>query len=136
MFIGCDNMTIEKRIKIDDRYFFLGIELKYDDNGFDVKKDGSYFDMGDLGILIHDFEDSYDKSIVYDKKVAYMNDIIYLYDRFPFISYIKYMVFDDEGRTAYSDYINKSEIDEYINKHNIELNRWDKDNCRCPLMYE
>ncbi|MBE6158623.1 MAG: hypothetical protein E7159_02210 [Firmicutes bacterium] len=129
-------MTIEKRIKINDRYYFLGIELKYDDNGFLVKKDGSYFDMGDLGILIHDFEDSYDKSIVYDKNVGYMNDIIYLYDRFPFVSYIKDNVFDDEGRTAFGGCINKEEIIDYINKRNIELNRWDKDNCRCPLMYE
>ncbi len=129
-------MTIEKRIKINDRYFFLGIELKYDDNGFLIKKDGSYFDMGDLGILIHDFEDSYDKSIVYDKNVGYMNDIIYLYDRFPFVSYIKDNVFDDEGRIAFGGCIDKEEIIDYINKRNIELNRWDKDNCRCPLMYE
>ncbi len=129
-------MTIEKRIKIDNRYYYLGIEVKYDDSGFLIKKDDSYFDMGDFSILIEDFEKNYDKSIVYDKKVGYMNDIIYLYDRFPFISYIIDISYDKDGRILSRGCINKEEIIDYINKRNIELNRWDKDNCICPLMYE
>jgi hypothetical protein len=136
IFLGSDNMTIEKRIKINDRYFFLGIELKYDDNGFLVKKDGSYFDMGDLGILIHDFEDSYDKSIVYDKNVGYMNDIIYLYDRFSFISYIKDISYSDNGKITSTGCINKDEIIKYIKDNKIKINRWDKTNCICPLLYK
>ncbi len=132
-------MTFERKIRIDNRDFFLGVELKYIKDKILIQTNGNNFDMGDLRIMIQEVESNYkkeSKEMIYDKDISYMNDIIYLYDRFPFVSYIKDNVFDDEGRTAFGGCINKEEIIDYINKRNIELNRWDKDNCRCPLMYE
>ena len=40
-------MTIERKIKINNKYYYLGIELKYDKNNMLRKLNGSYFDMGD-----------------------------------------------------------------------------------------
>ena len=72
-------MTIERNIGINNRYYYLGIELKYDKNNMLRKLNGSYFDMGDLSIMIEEFELSYKKEsteIIYDKLNSYMNDII------------------------------------------------------------
>ena len=48
-------MLIESRLRINDRNYFLGIELKYNKNGALIKSDNSYFDMGDLGVMIDFF---------------------------------------------------------------------------------
>ena len=80
-------MLIESRLRINDRNYFLGIELKYNKNGALIKSDNSYFDMGDLGVMIDFFETELKKEgikDVYDNRIAYMNDVIYLYDRFLF----------------------------------------------------
>ena len=132
-------MTIERNIGINNRYYYLGIELKYDKNNMLRKLNGSYFDMGDLSIMIEEFELSYKKEsteIIYDKLNSYMNDIIYLYDRFPFISYIKDISYNDEGKITCIGTIDKEEIISYVQTNNIQLNRWDKESCRCPLLYE
>lgn len=95
--------------------------------------------MGDLSILIQDVESNYDiesNEIIYDKDISYMNDIIYLYDRFNFVSYIKDITYNDDGRITCMVFINKDEIVDYIKSNNIEINRWDKSNCRCPLLFE
>lgn len=132
-------MTIERKIKINNRDYFLGIELKYNTNNMLRKFNGGYFDMGDLSIMIEEVQSNYlkeSKIVIYDKSNSYMNDIIYLYDRFPFISYIREILYNDEGEISFISIINKDEITSYIKTNNIQLNRWDKDNCRCPLLYE
>ncbi len=43
-------MTIERKIKINNRDYFLGIELKYNANNMLRKFNGGYFDMGDLSL--------------------------------------------------------------------------------------
>ena len=131
-------MTYEKRIRINDRNYYLGIELKYNNNKFLVKKDGSYFDSGDLGVLVESLEKSYkkdSKEYIYDKEVGYMNDVIYLYDRFPFISYINYITFDDKGNITTVSKISKKEIVCYIKKYKIKINRWNGFQSCCPLLY-
>ncbi len=131
-------MLIERRLRINDRNYFLGIELKYNKNGALVKSDNSYFDMGDLGIMIDFFENELKKEVikdVYDNRIAYMNDVIYLYDRFPFLKYIKDVSYDKEGKTTQIGYIDRDEIIDYINSNKIELNKWDKNNCICPMLY-
>lgn len=127
-------MIIEKRITINNVNYFLGIKLKYE-NGFLKKLDGSYFDMGDLSILIDYFEKNYDASIKYDQMISYMNDVLYLYDRFPFLDYIKDISYDKDGKVIQIGYINRDNIIDYINSNKIELNKWDISNCVCPMMY-
>ena len=132
-------MTIERKIKINGRDYFLGIEIKYDKDNYLKKLNGSGFDMGDLSIMIEYFETNYQKDakeFIYDELTPYMNDILYLYDRFPFVSYIKDILYNDAGHITYIGRIDKDEIDDYIKNNNINMNRWDKKNCRCPLLYE
>ena len=131
-------MLIESRLRINDRNYFLGIELKYNKNGALIKSGNSYFDMGDLGVMIDFFETELKKEgikDVYDNRIAYMNDVIYLYDRFPFLKYIKDVSYDKEGKITQIGYIDRDEIIDYINSNRIELNKWDKNNCICPMLY-
>lgn len=131
-------MTFERKIKINNRDYFLGVELKYIKDKVLIQSNGNHFDMGDLSIMIQDVESNYkneSKEIIYDKDIPYMNDIIYLYDRFPFVSYIKDILYNDDGKITYLGCINKEEIVEYIRVNKIKINRWDKSSCRCPLLY-
>ena len=129
-------VTIERKIRINKFDYFLGFKLKYDKNGFLKKFDGSYFDLGDLSILIDFFETNYDASLKYDQSISYMNDIIYIYDRFPFLTYIKDLSYDKEGKIIQIGYIDRDDIIDYINSNKIELNKWDKDSCICPMLYK
>lgn len=132
-------MTFERKIRINNRDYLLGIELKYIKDKILIQTNGNNFDMGDLSIMIDDVEVNYNhesKEIIYDKDISYMNDIIYLYDRFSFVSYIKDIVYNDAGKIIYLGCINKDEIIDYIKINKIKINRWDKSSCRCPLLYE
>lgn len=128
-------MIIERKIRINNMDYFLGFKLKYDKNGILKKLDGSYFDLGDLSILIDYFEKNYDSSIKYNQFISYMNNIIYLYDRIPFLSYIKDVSYDKEGKITQIGYIDRDDIIDYVTLNKIELNKWDKDNCVCPMLY-
>ena len=128
-------MVIEKRIKIKDVNYLLGIEVKYNKNGFLVKKDNTYFDVGDFSIMISCVESNYDSDCIYDKKVYYMNDIIYLYDRFPFIDYIKDITYDSNNQIAQIGTIKKEEIIDYIKTNNIRIGMFDGKKSICPSLY-
>ena len=129
-------MVIERKIVINNRNYYLGIKLKYKKDEILVKEDETYFDMGDLSIMIDYVQDNYDKNIIYDSVISYMNDIIYLYDRFPFISYIKDITYNDKGIITCIGNIEKDEFIKYINDNNIKLDRWDKKDIPCPLLYK
>ena len=128
-------MVIEKRIKIKDVNYLLGIEVKYDKNGILVKKDNTYFDIGDFNKVISCVESNYDSDCIYDKKVYYMNDIIYLYDRFPFIDYIKDITYDSNNQITQIGTIKKEEIIDYIKTNNIRIGMFDGKKSICPLLY-
>lgn len=128
-------MVIEKRIKIKDVDYLLGIEVKYDKNGILVKKDNTYFDIGDFNKVISCVESNYDSDCIYDKKVYYMNDIIYLYDRFPFIDYIKDITYDSNNQITQIGTIKKEEIIDYIKTNNIRIGMFDGKKSICPLLY-
>lgn len=128
-------MVIEKRIKIKDVDYLLGIEVKYDKNGILVKKDNTYFDIGDFNKVISCVESNYDSNCIYDKKVYYMNDIIYLYDRFPFIDYIKDITYDSNNKITQIGTIKKEEIIDYIKTNNIRIGMFDGKKSICPLLY-
>ena len=128
-------MVIEKRIKIKDVNYLLGIEVKYDKNGILVKKDNTYFDIGDFNKVISYVESNYDSNCIYDKKVYYMNDIIYLYDRFPFIDYIKDITYDSNNQITQIGTIKKEEIIDYIKTNNIRIGMFDGKKSICPLLY-
>ncbi len=132
-------MTFERKIRLNDREFLLGVELKYIKNKILIQTNGNNFDMGDFNIMIRDVESKYNKEskeIIYEKDIPYMNDIIYLYDRFSFISYIKDISYSDNGKITSTGCINKDEIIKYIKDNKIKINRWDKTNCICPLLYK
>lgn len=128
-------MVIEKRIKIKDVNYLLGIEVKYNKNGILVKKDNTYFDIGDFNKVISCVESNYDSDCIYDKKVYYMNDIIYLYDRFPFIDYIKDITYDSNNQITLIGTIKKEEIIDYIKTNNIRIGMFDGKKSICPLLY-
>ena len=80
------------------------MELKYTKDKVLDKADGTPFDMGDLSIMIDMFEKDFEKNsknITYDTYIPYMNEVIYLYDRFPFISYIKDVSYGRDGNITY-----------------------------------
>ena len=132
-------MTFERKIRIDNRDFFLGVELKYIKDKILIQTNGNNFDMGDLRIMIQEVESNYkkeSKEMIYDKDISYMNDIIYLYDRFPLVSYIKDISYNDNGKITCIGCINKDEIIDYIKANKIKINRWDIGSCRCPLLYK
>ena len=61
-------MVIGKRIKLGNAVFLLGVEIRYRKQSL-VKKDGTYFDMGDFSALILDIEKNYQGSLDYDKNI-------------------------------------------------------------------
>ena len=66
-----------------------------------------------------------------------MNDIISLYDRFPFISYIKSITYNKQNNNINQiTIIYKSEIENYIKKHNIKIGQFDGSKSVCPLLYK
>ena len=50
-------MTIERKIRINNRDYFLGVELKYIKDKILIQTNGNDFDMGDLSIMIQDNDD-------------------------------------------------------------------------------
>ena len=129
-------MVIEKRIKLGNSVFLLGVEIRYRKQSL-VKKDGTYFDMGDFSALILDIEKNYQGSLDYDKNIGYMNDIIYLYDRFPFVNYIKDITYDKaSGEVVQIGCISREEIVDYINDNGILIGKFDGRKSVCPLLYE
>lgn len=85
--------------------------------------------------MISYVESNYDSNCIYDKKVYYMNDIIYLYDRFPFIDYIKDITYDSNNQITQIGIINKEEIIDYIKTNNIRIGMFDGKKSICPLLY-
>lgn len=128
-------MVFERKIRIDNRDYYLGIELKYVKNKFLVKIDGSSFDMGDMSIMIDLVQNNYEKEskkTIYDNENFSMNNVLYLYDRFPFVCYIKESLY---GNNAFIT-METDEIINYIKTYNIKMNQWDRSECICPLLYE
>ena len=119
-------MIIERRIKINNVNYFLGIEVKYNNNGGLVRKNNDYFDCGDLTKLISQVEKEYEKSYIYEKNISYMNDVIYLYDRFPFIEYIKDVSYGIDNQICEICIIKREEIEDYIKNNNIKGSRYNK----------
>lgn len=129
-------MIIERNIKINKINYLLGIEINYKDNGSLCKKDGSYFDLGDLSLMIEYVEKNYNKSVLYDKNITFMNNVIYLYNQFPFLNYIKEVTYTKENKISKIMYISKQEILNYIKKNNIKLDKFNENTCICPLLYK
>jgi len=123
-------MLIKRRIKLDDRYFYICCECEYN------KKDGyialelknykdKYYDDGDISILIEKIEKNYNKYTYkkYDDSKWLMTDCLYIYDYVPFISGIEdCRVSSTDGSIVSSSYLTKEELDEYIKINNIKMN--------------
>lgn len=128
-------MILEKNIKLKNMEYVIGIELKYRDDGFLSKMDGSYFDNGDFGYLIKELEKRY-RTNEYYKIVTFINDVTFIYDCIPFISYVKNVFYDQEGHLSSGLKITKDEILELIKKYNISLGLFDGKNSISPLLYK
>lgn len=131
-------MVIERRIKLTiDRCYYIGVELKYNNEAFLVKMDDSYFDMGDFSYLINHVENAYEKKDYLKDSIAggYLNDIFYIYNHFPFLSYIKEISYTSENKISLISIINKEEILNYIDKFNITLEPFDGKKSVCPLLF-
>lgn len=128
-------MVFERRILINNTDYYVGIELKYDNKGMLKKMDDSYFDMGDLSILIKEIEEKYDKNITYYEHVPYLNDIFYIYNHFPFLLYIKDISYTSDNKIHSIGIINKEEILMYIDKLNVKMKEFDGKNSVSPLLF-
>ena len=131
-------MVIEKQIKFSkDRCYYIGVELKYNDNAILVKMDDSYFDMGDFSYLINYVENITEKKdyLKDSVSVGYLNDIFCIYNYFPFLSYIKEISYTSENRISLISVISKDEILNYIDKFNITLEKFDGQNSVSPLLF-
>ena len=129
-------MIIERRIRINEIDYYIGIELKYGIKKNLQKKDGSYFDPGDLSHLIKNVEENFQQNCDYDKDITYMNDIIYIYDRFSFLSYIKTILWNKDNQIIEMDIIYKNEIDDYIKLHNITVGKFNGEDSICPMLFK
>ena len=131
-------MIIEKKININNIDYYIGIEVKYhtteNRHPHLIKKDGTYYDGGDLSYLIEYIEKNFERNTDYDKYIAFMNDIIYIYDRIPFLSYIKDISYKDNKINSTS-IIYKDEIIEYIKENNIEIGKFDGPKSVSPLLF-
>ena len=133
-------MTIEKRIKLDNNFYYVAVDVEYkviDNNTMLCLKnsDNEYFDGGDFSKLLERIEETYEheKALKYDSKVWFMADSLYLYDRIPFLSGIKDAHIGSNDNLPYSiGYIPKDELDSYINSHNIVM----RDNSNFKLFDE
>ncbi|MDO4962592.1 MAG: hypothetical protein Q4E75_00605 [bacterium] len=128
-------MILEERIRLGNTEYLFGVEVKYNDNGFLKKSDGSYFDCGDLGYLVKNVEKTYEDGTYY-KNVGFINDIAFIYDRFPFISYIKDIYYDKDGYVTSTCMIEKKEIEKVIDKYNIKMGLFDGKESVCPLLFK
>lgn len=129
-------MIIERKITINKIDYYLGFKVKYNNRGKISKIDNTYFDLGDISTMINYIQNNYNETEKYDNQVQYMNDIIYLYDRFPFVEYIKDISSDKDGKVNQIGYIDNNEIKRYIADMHIEINRWDKNDIPCPMLYK
>ena len=131
-------MIIEKKININNIDYYIGIEVKYhttkNRHPHLTKKDGTYYDGGDLSYLIEYIEKKFERNTDYDKYIAFMNDIIYIYDRIPFLSYIKDISYKD-NKIKSTTIIYKEEIIAYIKENNIEIGKFDGLKSVSPLLF-
>lgn len=109
-------MIVERKIKIDNKKYLIGIELYYENKKVCKKSDkfNKYFDFGDLSCLIDNTEKNY-KNYTYDEEISFINNIIYIYDNIPFVTYIK------EVTELDTLIIKREEIELYIKENNIKL---------------
>ncbi len=124
-------MQISKRIKLNNNYYYILVDVKYQKNQAGVLRlrlknyKDKYWDEGDCSILIEEVEKSYtlEKAKYYDKYIGFISDVLYIYDRIPFISGIKDIYISKNDNIPYSiGYISKEEIESYIKEFNIKMN--------------
>ena len=123
-------MKIEKRVKLNDNYYFVSVDVSYelDNNGITKlilnNYPDKYFDNGDLSNLINKVEKNYDLSTIasYEPNIGFMADVLYLYDKIPFICEVKDVYYSKDGFPLSTCVISKIEIDNYIHEHNIIMN--------------
>lgn len=59
-------------------------------------------------------EKYYDDTCVYDEFIGYMNHVIYIYDRVPFLKYIREITYDKNGQVKEVALITREEMEDYI----------------------
>ena len=141
-------MIIEKKILLNNNndLFYVGVEVKYitrkDGRILLQKKNSSkkYFDSGDLSYLIEqDVEKKYskEKRKEYNDEITFMANVLYIYDRIPFLSYVKQVYLSSKG-DAPGDIctIYKKEIDKYIKDNKIQMGKYDIKKSVSPCLFK
>ena len=122
-------MTIERKINLNKNIYYILLDTEYKKNKDNITtikltnhKD-TYFDCGDISLLIKKTEQNYNENKKYDNNIIFMSDIIYIYQNIPFISGIKNIPLSKEDNLPNEIcYISKKEIEKYIQDNNIKIN--------------
>lgn len=122
-------MTIERKINLNKNIYYILLDTEYKKNKDNITtikltnyKD-TYFDCGDISLLIKKIEQNYNENKKYDNNISFMSDIIYIYQNIPFISGIKNIPLSKEDNLPNEIcYISKKEIEKYIQDNNIKIN--------------
>lgn len=140
-------MYIEKRIRLGNTYY-VGIEVEYKRKTglvFNPKtqkrdlespyialclkgyaEDKDYYDGHDFSEIIADIEKRFKmRAPDYRSSLhsAFMLDIMYIYERIPFLKYVKDIYISQNESVPYSQgIIYKEEIDRYIAENGVDIN--------------
>lgn len=122
-------MIIEKRVRLNNSIYYVLVDVEYriDERSFTrlcLKELDECYDGSNFSLLIEKIEMDYDSSKpkMYDSDIRLMGDVLFIYDRIPFLSGIKDVYITDNDNLPYSvGFISKSEIDKYIEEHNVEM---------------
>lgn len=122
-------MTIEKRIKLNNKIYYISIETEYkkEESGIislKLKNKDEYFDGGDLSLLIEKIEKEYQDSLpTYEQNISFLNDCLFIYDRIPILNKIRDVYIKENESLPYSlGSITKEELDSIIKENHIKMN--------------
>ncbi len=114
-------MQIKRKITINNNKYVIYFDVEYKTSNIkDVpelcfKKDEyGFFDGGDIGELLTLVEKNYHE-IKFNENIEFMNIILYIYQCVPILSAI------EEVTSIDNCFITREEIDEFINRFNINF---------------
>ena len=114
-------MQIKRKITINNNIYIIYFDVEYKTSNIkDVPelcfKDDEYgfFDGGDVSELLALVEKNYHE-IKFNKNIGFMNTVIYIYRCVPVLSTI------EEITSADTCFISRKEINEFINRFNVDF---------------
>lgn len=115
-------MQIKRKITINNNKYIIYFDVEYKTSNIkDVPElcfkndEYGFFDGGDVSELLALVEKNYHE-IKFNKNIGFMNNVIYIYRCVPVLSAI------EEVTSVDICFISRKEIDEFINRFNIDFN--------------